>query len=200
MLCRRSRGRKDGRLFAVLEIPDEVFDMPDARPSGRGDCGLVAAGVSRGGAGSRPAWSAFAARRLLAIDLRRRRCLDAYYAAFRWPDAIYNLLIVGALSAAFIPVFLEAEGEEGEEDAGRFATQAFAWTAATVALACAALCRRALARAGDRFWISAGTAAARRRAYAHHVVLAVLPGALAVFGARFQPSGASRVFRCACPL
>ncbi len=33
--------------------------------------------------------------------------LDAYYAAFRVPDFIYNLLIVGALSAGFIPLFLE---------------------------------------------------------------------------------------------
>ena len=31
--------------------------------------------------------------------------LDAYYAAFRIPDFIFNLLIVGALSAGFIPVF-----------------------------------------------------------------------------------------------
>ncbi len=31
--------------------------------------------------------------------------LDAYFAAFRIPDLVYNLLIVGALSAAFIPVF-----------------------------------------------------------------------------------------------
>ncbi len=31
--------------------------------------------------------------------------LDAYYAAFRIPDLVYNLLIVGALSAGFIPIF-----------------------------------------------------------------------------------------------
>jgi putative peptidoglycan lipid II flippase len=31
--------------------------------------------------------------------------MDAYYAAFKIPDLIYNLLIVGALSAAFIPTF-----------------------------------------------------------------------------------------------
>ena len=31
--------------------------------------------------------------------------LDVYYAAFRIPDFIYNLLIVGALAAGFIPVF-----------------------------------------------------------------------------------------------
>lgn len=31
--------------------------------------------------------------------------LDTYYAAFRLPDMIFNLLILGAISAAFIPVF-----------------------------------------------------------------------------------------------
>jgi len=31
--------------------------------------------------------------------------LDAYFAAFRLPDMIFQLLVVGALSAAFIPVF-----------------------------------------------------------------------------------------------
>lgn len=33
--------------------------------------------------------------------------LDAYYAAFRIPDFIYNLLIIGALSAGFIPIFVK---------------------------------------------------------------------------------------------
>lgn len=32
--------------------------------------------------------------------------LDVYYAAFKVPDLLYNLLIVGALSAGFIPVFI----------------------------------------------------------------------------------------------
>jgi putative peptidoglycan lipid II flippase len=31
--------------------------------------------------------------------------LDAYYAAFKIPDLIYNLLVVGALTAGFIPIF-----------------------------------------------------------------------------------------------
>ncbi|MBP6859870.1 MAG: murein biosynthesis integral membrane protein MurJ [Candidatus Magasanikbacteria bacterium] len=31
--------------------------------------------------------------------------MDAYYAAFKIPDLIYNLLIIGALSAGFIPTF-----------------------------------------------------------------------------------------------
>jgi putative peptidoglycan lipid II flippase len=42
--------------------------------------------------------------------------LDAYFAAFRVPDFIFNLLIVGALSAAFIPVFTRyMKRQTGEE-------------------------------------------------------------------------------------
>ncbi|KKW41370.1 MAG: Integral membrane protein MviN [Candidatus Magasanikbacteria bacterium GW2011_GWA2_56_11] len=40
--------------------------------------------------------------------------LDAYYAAFRIPDFIFNLLLVGALTAGFIPVFLEVWGRDKE--------------------------------------------------------------------------------------
>jgi putative peptidoglycan lipid II flippase len=42
--------------------------------------------------------------------------LDAYFAAFRIPDAIFQLVVAGALSAALIPVFssYRARGEEAE--------------------------------------------------------------------------------------
>lgn len=43
--------------------------------------------------------------RILASKFGAGDELDVYYAAFRVPDLIYNFLIVGALSAAFIPVF-----------------------------------------------------------------------------------------------
>src|SRR3989344_3793711 len=33
--------------------------------------------------------------------------LDAYYAAFRLPDVLFNILVVGALSAGLIPVLTE---------------------------------------------------------------------------------------------
>ena len=33
--------------------------------------------------------------------------LDAYYAAFRIPDLVYSLLVLGATSAGFIPVFTD---------------------------------------------------------------------------------------------
>ncbi len=44
--------------------------------------------------------------RLLAGNFGAGDTLDVYYAAFRIPDLVYNLLIMGALSAGFIPVFV----------------------------------------------------------------------------------------------
>ena len=55
--------------------------------------------------------------RFLASTFGAGDILDAYYAAFRVPDLIYNLLIVGALSAAFIPVFTGLLSKEKEEEA-----------------------------------------------------------------------------------
>ncbi len=43
--------------------------------------------------------------RVLAHYFGAGPVLDAYYAAFKIPDLIYNLLVVGALSAGFIPIF-----------------------------------------------------------------------------------------------
>lgn len=45
--------------------------------------------------------------RVLAGEFGAGATLDAYYAAFRIPDTIFNLLILGALSAGFIPIFSE---------------------------------------------------------------------------------------------
>ncbi len=45
--------------------------------------------------------------RIFAHQFGAGDVLDAYYAAFRVPDLVYNLLIVGALSAGFIPIFLK---------------------------------------------------------------------------------------------
>jgi len=48
---------------------------------------------------------------------------DSFVVAFRIPDLIFNLVVIGALSAAFIPIFTEkmVTGKKGEEDAHRFA-------------------------------------------------------------------------------
>lgn len=45
--------------------------------------------------------------------------LDAYYAAFRVPDILFQLLIMGTLSASFIPIFLKY-WEKNQEKAWRY--------------------------------------------------------------------------------
>src|SRR5688572_24312435 len=47
---------------------------------------------------------------------------DAFVAAFRIPDLVFNLVVVGALSAAFIPLFTEklVAGKGGKERAFQF--------------------------------------------------------------------------------
>jgi len=59
--------------------------------------------------------------RILAHQFGAGDTLDVYYAAFRIPDLIYNLLILGALSAAFIPVFTSLLAEENKKEAWRLA-------------------------------------------------------------------------------
>lgn len=43
--------------------------------------------------------------RIFAHHFGAGAIMDAYYAAFKIPDLIYNLLIIGALTAGFIPIF-----------------------------------------------------------------------------------------------
>src|ERR1700682_806365 len=47
--------------------------------------------------------------------------IDAYFAAFRIPDFIYNLLVLGTFSVAFIPVFSEYLLKD-KDDADRLAS------------------------------------------------------------------------------
>ena len=44
--------------------------------------------------------------RVFASEFGASRTLDIYYSAFKIPDLIFNLFILGAVSAAFIPVFI----------------------------------------------------------------------------------------------
>src|SRR5947209_2466722 len=48
--------------------------------------------------------------------------LDAFIAAFKIPDAIFGLLVAGALASAFIPVFTGYLAREREEEAWRVAS------------------------------------------------------------------------------
>ncbi|HLC70320.1 MAG TPA: murein biosynthesis integral membrane protein MurJ [Patescibacteria group bacterium] len=62
---------------------------------------------------------------------------DAYYAAFKIPDLVYNLLIVGALTAGFIPVFtkLFLEGKD-KSTAWKLANNVLNLAAVTLVVLC----------------------------------------------------------------
>lgn len=48
--------------------------------------------------------------------------LDAYYAAFKWPDLLFTIVAGGALTTAFIPVFVQLLATEGAMSAWRLAS------------------------------------------------------------------------------
>lgn len=55
--------------------------------------------------------------RMIAGTFGAGRMTDAFYASFKLPDLIFNLLILGALSSAFIPVFVEKLAEKNDAEA-----------------------------------------------------------------------------------
>ena len=57
--------------------------------------------------------------RILAANYGAGDILDIYYAAFRLPDLVFELLVVGALGAAFIPVFTKLLTKESNKRAKR---------------------------------------------------------------------------------
>ncbi len=59
--------------------------------------------------------------RLLSAYFGASRSLDIYYAAFRIPDLLFQLLVMGALSAAFIPIFTSLLTRDNKEEAFKFA-------------------------------------------------------------------------------
>lgn len=63
--------------------------------------------------------------RVLASTFGASSSLDAYYAAFRLPDFIYNLLILGALTAGFIPVFTEYWEKKSPQEAWQLSEEVF---------------------------------------------------------------------------
>ncbi len=59
--------------------------------------------------------------RIIAGHFGAGHMTDAFYASFRLPDLIFNLLILGALSSAFIPIFVEKIAKGKEEEANLIA-------------------------------------------------------------------------------
>ena len=58
--------------------------------------------------------------RVLASQFGASSDLDIYYAAFRIPDLVYNLLVLGALSAGFIPILSKFFSEKKEQEGWEF--------------------------------------------------------------------------------
>lgn len=51
-----------------------------------------------------------------------RGITDIFYASFKLPDLIFNLLVLGAVSSAFIPVFIGYVSEKKKEEANKVAS------------------------------------------------------------------------------
>ncbi len=61
--------------------------------------------------------------------------LDAYFAAFKLPDFVFNIVSSGVISAAFIPLFVEYYTKHNPERARRFACDSLYILTLTVAIA-----------------------------------------------------------------
>jgi putative peptidoglycan lipid II flippase len=59
--------------------------------------------------------------RILSTEFGTTHILDSYFTAFKVPDVIFNMLVLGALSASFVPVFIETVGKKGRDEAMQMA-------------------------------------------------------------------------------
>lgn len=53
--------------------------------------------------------------RLIAVKFGATHLTDIFYASFRLPDLIFNLLVLGAVSSAFIPIFIDYISDKDKE-------------------------------------------------------------------------------------
>lgn len=77
--------------------------------------------------------------RLLASRFGAGDELDIYYAAFKIPDLIFNFLILGTLSVAFVPIFTALVSQEKEKEAWQLANKVFSFTLLALAVVSLAL-------------------------------------------------------------
>lgn len=77
--------------------------------------------------------------RTLAATFGAGNVLDVYYAAFKIPDFLYNLVILGALSAAFIPVFTEYLVKKEQKEAWELAGQVLSVIMVAMCIGCIAI-------------------------------------------------------------
>lgn len=63
--------------------------------------------------------------RLLSSTFGAGDILDAYYAAFRLPDFIFNILVLGGLASAFIPVIIESRSRAEDDESWKITNTIF---------------------------------------------------------------------------
>ncbi len=76
--------------------------------------------------------------RILASTFGAGQTLDLYYAAFRLPDLVFNLLVLGALSAGFIPIFSSLISRNDDERAWRLTNNVLNIIGVALAVLCSA--------------------------------------------------------------
>ena len=74
--------------------------------------------------------------RMLASSFGAGDALDAYYAAFRLPDFFYQLIVLGAITAGFIPIFTEYMERKGADEAKVLAGKVFSTIMIILVVAC----------------------------------------------------------------
>lgn len=99
---------------------------------------LVSAAFILGGASLLSRFAGLIRERVLTTTYGAGDILDAFVAAFRLPDLVFNLVVVGALSAAFIPVFTDklVHKNQGREKAFVFALSLLNTLLIIVAILC----------------------------------------------------------------
>lgn len=60
--------------------------------------------------------------RLIAAQFGAGHLTDIFYASFKIPDVIYNLLVLGAVSSAFIPIYVDALKKKNRDESNAIAS------------------------------------------------------------------------------
>lgn len=60
--------------------------------------------------------------RLIAAQFGAGHLTDIFYASFKIPDVIYNLLVLGAVSSAFVPIYVDSLKQKNKEESNLIAS------------------------------------------------------------------------------
>ncbi|OGY88932.1 MAG: murein biosynthesis integral membrane protein MurJ [Candidatus Kerfeldbacteria bacterium RIFOXYC2_FULL_38_9] len=72
--------------------------------------------------------------RLLSTTFGANHVLDAYFVAFKIPDFLFNIFVLGVMSAAFVPVFIAYQKKNGNAEAMKIANPILNLIAASLSI------------------------------------------------------------------